>query len=220
MFDNPLEIHFQLADGNQSRFVLEDAEAANKLLAWIQPGHLFTNPEIMIGGTQSLTIIRTASIDCIDFITPGYPGWPFAPKVRDALTIPADVFQALVDETTHGLRSANIGLEGEEFDACVELQLSGGRKLYHALAMTSDPQSPVDRGLSLSHIFSRTVFVARRNGGGATIVNPAHVIQATFYPGPSETPPSAWLARHASPAYLEPATAYHADAADLTAARQ
>ena len=195
--NSSLEIHIHLTDGTVSRFVFEDAAAAGALLSSIQPNRIFTTPEVIIGSSHSMTMIQSASIDCIDFITQGYPGWPFAPKVRDAVEITAESFhKARLNGTTHGLRSENLGLEGEFFDACVELVLSGGKRLFHALAMTSDPQSPVDRGLSLSHIFSRTVFVARRLQGGATVVNPAHVIQATFFPGTSETPPNAWLARH------------------------
>jgi hypothetical protein len=193
----PLEICLYLKNGSESRFAMDDAAAATELLATIQPGHLFSRPELIIGGSYSLTMIRTDSVDCIEFVTAGYPGWPFAPKVKDALQITPAEFQSMISGgPAERLRTADASAEGVQFDACAELVLGSGKRLYHALNMIGDPQTPVDRGLSLSHIFNRGVFVARLPGGGAAIINPAHVIQVTLFPGPAETPPNAWLAHH------------------------
>jgi hypothetical protein len=81
--------------------------------------------------------------------------------LRDVLAITAEEFQGLIAESWKaGLRIDNVSLDAETFDACSELVLSSGRKLYHLVSTLADPQTPVDRGLWLSHIFSRAVFTA------------------------------------------------------------
>jgi hypothetical protein len=139
----PLGICLYLKNGSESRFAMDDAAAATELLATIQPGHLFSRPELIIGGSYSLTMIRTDSVDCIEFVTAGYPGWPFAPKVKDALQITPAEFQSMISGgPAERLRTADASAEGVQFDACAELVLGSGKRLYHALNMIGDPQTP------------------------------------------------------------------------------
>lgn len=194
-----LEIHVYLADGTMSRFVQEDAALAQQLLDALQPAQIFKRPEILIGGSYSMTIIPTDTLARVDFVTDRCPDLPFPARIKDVVEITPDEFsQRLVVTPAVPQREERTIQAEEPFVSSVELLLRGSGRLYLQLEAVVEPATPVDRALQLHRILegNATVLAARRRGGGAILINPEHVLQMTLCPGPPETPPNAWRAHH------------------------
>lgn len=195
-----LEIHIYLCDGTISRFVQEDAEVARQLLDTVQPAQVFKRPEILIGGSYSMTIIPTDTLARVDFVTDRCPALPFPARIRDVLEItPEEFARRLVVTPGVPQREEQIVAAGQPFVGSVEVLIRGAGRLHLQGEAVGEPTTPVERGLQLHRILGdghTPVLAARRNGGGAIFINPEHVLQMTLCPGPPETPPNAWRAHH------------------------
>jgi len=193
-----LEIHFHLTDGTVTRFVHDDAATAQQLLDSIHPDRVFSPHEILIAGKYSMTAVPTARIARIDLVTDRYPGWPFPNHVQDVVQIPHEQFQEReVGKPGAMLRADRLLPTGAPVVTYVEIVLLNAEKLYLEFHLLAQAQTPVERGLSIHQFLSNMqTLTVRRHNGGAILVNPVNIVQLSLFPGPPETPPNAWLARH------------------------
>lgn len=194
-----LEFHIYATDGEVTRFVQDDAAEAQKILSQIQPNRLFAQKQIIIAGLRSLNAFQTSAVGRIDLIMEGHPGWPFHHGISDAVQITeAEFRERYRPEETGTTRTGQEITPGQSVTlfAAVDLLDCEGVYLEVSTKAQSETLTPIDTGLLIQQFFAQPVLHARRQGGGAILINPANVVRLTFFPGPRETPPGAWPARY------------------------
>jgi len=75
-----------------------------------------------------------------------------------------------------------------------EVELTNGERLFLEVHGRAASLTPLDVGMLLQQILSAPRLHARRLGGGALLINSAHILCMARFPGPPETPPNAWPA--------------------------
>ena len=192
-----LEIHVHLVNGSISRFVQDEPVEIDRILNHIHPEKVFNQPTIVIAGRHSMTALPTSAVARIDFVMDGFPGWEFHRNLKDAVQIThEELRERYIPIAETSTRTDMAVPEGEVVTAFAEAELMGGERLYVEVQLTADRRTPLERGMLLHQIFTGSSLYARRRGGGGILINPANVVRITLYPGPPETPPNAWPARH------------------------
>jgi hypothetical protein len=187
-----LEIHVHGVDGQVAAFVQSDAGAIRKLLEQIQPGRLFTQRHLTIAGRQSLTLIPCAAVTRVDLVMEEPPDWNRHFGVADALEVTEEEFR---QRTLEGaLPEPARERPGALFVIGVEIELTNGEQIFLEVHARARPRTPVDVGMFLQQILAAPSLHARRLGGGALVINPAHILRMALSPGPPEPPPNAWPA--------------------------
>jgi hypothetical protein len=184
-----LEIHVHGIDGHVAAFVQKDPGAAGRLLEHIQPGRVFTQGHLTIASEHSITFFPCAAVARIDLVMDGFPDWPFYHGVSNVMEITEEEFRE---------RYRPEEREAEPPNALVArfagLELTNGERVLVEVHAREIPRTPVDQAMFVQQILSAPSLYARRLGGGAVLLNPAHILRMAVYPGPPETPPNAWAA--------------------------
>jgi hypothetical protein len=184
-----LEIHVHGIDGRVAAFRQSDPEAAGKLLAHIQPARIFTQRHLTISSQHSITFFPCAAVARVDLVMDEFPDWPFHHGVEDVVEITEEEFEQRFHPADR-----SVGRPGALAVRFGELELTNGERLFLQAYVYETPLTPVDQAIFVQQILTAPSLHARRLGGGAILVNPAHILRMAFYPGPPETPPNAWPA--------------------------
>ncbi len=191
-----LEIQVHLSDNNIACFRQSNPEVVQGILAHLQPDKIFTQRQLILADDHSVTVYPCSAVARVDFVMEGYPNWPFHRNVTDIVEITRDEFQARYDPQT--LRAGRRFLPGETACAFGEMELANGQSIFrevHYLVPPSEPgqeRLPMDRNVFFHQLFTAPSLHMRRRGGGGILINPAHLLRVTFYPGPSDVPENAW----------------------------
>jgi hypothetical protein len=192
-----VEIQIHLIDGSVSRFVVDKPGAAPDLIASIQPNKLFTQRNILIAGSRSMTAYPTAAVARVDFVMDGFPGWQFYHNLQDVMQITHEEFLARFNpENVDVDRTDRVVVPGDTSVAWGDIELNNAERLYTEARFVAQPAMPIDRSMLFEQLFESHYLYSRRRGGGAILINPANIVRLTFYPGPPETPRNAWVAHH------------------------
>ena len=190
-----LEIHVHLEDGRVQKFQQPDTQAAQNLLAHLQPTKLFGQKVLMLGGADSLTAFQLSEVVRIDLISAQTPDYPFYNRVLDIEQITPDEFQQRYrPQTFAALRQSAQAHPGEPITVFAELELVNGERLFIQVCVKVEERLPLEQGIFVSQLFSTTGIHCRRREGGVVIVNPANIVRLTFYPAPTTLPPGTWEA--------------------------
>ena len=92
-----VEIQIHLIDGTVSRFVVDRPGAAQVLIDSIHPNKIFSQRNLLIAGSQSMTAYPTAAVARLDFVMDGFPGWPFHHNLMDVMQITESEFKERFD---------------------------------------------------------------------------------------------------------------------------
>jgi hypothetical protein len=191
-----IEIHVHGVDGQVSRFVQNQAEAAQKLLDHIHPNKVFEQRYLMIASEHSFAIFPCGAIAQIDLVMDGSPDWPFHHDISDSCQITVEEFQ----QRDRGKAGAERPLAyGAPVVVHGDIELANGAHVYTEVHTHVEQRLPVEQAIFLQQLLSVPSLYTRRRGGGAVLINPIHVVRVTFYPGPTSTPPNALPAEPLGP---------------------
>ena len=194
-----LEIYVHLQDARIVRFAQTEAGLAQEILDHIQPGKFFTQHHFVIGGDQSMTAFRCASVVRIDFVTDYVPEWPFHYGAKSIQEISEGEYRERYRPDLHtGRVVPATDTEGLSV-VYSELELVNGERVFfevHVDRSTPDgtPMLRLDQSLFVQQLFTSGGLYGRRRGSGILLLNPGSIVRMAFYPGPSETPAGAWPA--------------------------
>jgi len=189
-----LEIRIHPSNGGIQRFPQYDPQAIQQTLDRIQPERLFAQREIILATDYSQTVYPASAIARLDLVMDGFPAWPFHRNV-------ADIIEITQSEFARGFASHLPRVEADGTTRVFsEMELTNGQRLFREVrlkpsrANTEAEQEtlPDDQALFLHQLLSRHGLWCRLRGGGAVLINPAHLVRMTFYRGPGTIPPNAW----------------------------
>jgi hypothetical protein len=186
-----LELHVHSVDGHVARFRQNDAAAVLTLLDHIQPGRIFSQRHLMIVGGGSLNVFPSAAVARVDLVMNGFPDWQFHWGITDVLEITEAEFQQRYHPEDEGQGQPP---PGAPVVAYGEMELVNGARIFAEVHTHVEVRLPVEQGLFVQQILTAPSLYGRRRGGGAFLINPAHIVRLAFYPGPSTTPPNALAA--------------------------
>jgi hypothetical protein len=161
------------------------------LIDQMQPGRIFTQPYLAISSPRSLTVLPPTRVVRVDLVMQGYPGWPFHYGIRDAVELSESEFRRRIADSSAGPLNAR-GMRS----VYAEIEVTSGEQTYLEIELDKDeePMTQVDFGMLLQNLLSAPSLYARRLGGGALVINPAHILRLQFSPAPPHPPLSAWNA--------------------------
>src|SRR5258706_6695311 len=192
-----VEIQIPMIDGSISRFIVDKPGAAPDLIASIHPNKIFTQRNIVIAGSRSMTAYPTAAVARVDFVMDGFPGWAFYHNLEDVMQITHEEFkQRYNPESADVDRVARVVVPGDTIVAWGEIELNNADRVYTEARFVAQAATPIDRSMLFEQLFESHYLYSRRRGGGAILINPANIVRLSFFPGPPETPRNAWEAHH------------------------
>lgn len=180
-----LEIRVHGVDDRIAAFVSNGSEAVGKLLEQFDPARLFAQPFLTIAGRDSLTLFPCRTVVRVDLVMDGFPGWTFHHRIADVRELGEEEFRRFAP-----VRSAD--LESDLHRVFAEVELTNGERVFLELHVRPEPRMAVDFGMLLQSYLSAPSHYARRRGGGAVVINPAHILRLQFHPRPPVVPPGAW----------------------------
>lgn len=194
-----LEIQVHLSDGSINRFTQTEPDKIRQTLDNIQPERVFAQRQIILSTESSLTVYPSSAVARLDLVMDGFPGWAFHHNVCDIEEITPGEFHeriALIGDTCHPYveSSGSRHVYGE-------MELTNGERLFrevHLRPQNADAQPDIlgiEQSLFLQQMFSLPGLYCKRNGGGAVLVNSAHLLRMTFYPHLATAPENAWALR-------------------------
>src|SRR4051812_19500602 len=183
-----VEIHVHGVDGQVSRFVQAEAEAAQNLIEHIHPSKVFEQRHLMIASSHSFAMIACQAITRIDLVMDRAPEWPFHHGITNSHEITAEEFRQRYRPENYDARLLPAGAPVVVYG---ELELTSGAHVFVEVHTHAEPRLPVEQAMFLQQLLSAPSLYTRRQGGGAVLLNPHHVVRVTFYPGPGSTPPNA-----------------------------
>ncbi len=186
-----LEIHIHGVDGYVAAFAQNDAETIRKLIEQMQPGRIFTQPYLAVAGHRSLTVFPSATVVRVDLLMRGFPDWPFHLHIHDMTEFTEEEFRVRVSDAAER-RPRSSGQRA----VYAEIEMTNGERIYLEMAVQvrEEPITQVDFGVLLQQFLSASSLHARRLGGGAIVINPAHILRVQFHPAPPQPPLNAWSA--------------------------
>ena len=188
-----LEIHVHLEDGRIARFSQTTPDAVHKVIEPLQPSKLYSQHHFTICAPDSLIVFPSARVVQLDFVGPDVPKWPHYRGIQRIQQLTSQEFQAQYDP----VKSANAayGLTHTTYSG---MELTNGNQYYLEVTMGDSldaaPPSPQEFNTFLQQLLTSTGLHFQRSGGGVSIINPAHIVRMSFYPGLSTAPPNAWPA--------------------------
>lgn len=189
------EIYVHLTSGQSTHF-LQDTDTARQLLDRLRPDRLFAERLLIIADDDALTVYPSDGIERVDLIMDGLPDWPFRHNFVG--------IQELLEDDFRRRSHARSGTPPDADNASIflEIEMVSGRKARLEILLDAPvrtPPSALDLGLLIQQFFAGHGLYARRDGGGAVLLNPANIVGIHVRPGMAEVPPSAWHGRHAPP---------------------
>ncbi len=188
-----MEIHFHLTDGSIAKFDQPDPVKALHIVSHIQLNKIFQQNTFLLGTDVSATAYPCSSVVRIDFLTESYPDWPFSYGASDVMEVTQEEFQERYDPA-EVIRDPLL-LFNRRMVTYAEFEMVNGERLMLEIHTLIEPATPMDMGRFIHQIFASPVIHARRRGGGVILLNPGHIVNLTFVPGPPEMPAYAWAAQ-------------------------
>jgi hypothetical protein len=186
-----LEIHVHSVDGHVAAFAQSEAEIVHKLIEEMQPGRIFKQPYLAAAGHRSLTVFPSATVVRVDLVMRGFPDWPFHLHIHDMMELTEEEFRVTVSDAADA-RPRSSGRRS----VSAEIDLTNRERIYLKMEVAGreDPLTAVDFGVLIQQFLSASSLHARRLGGGAIVINPAHILRVQFHPAPPQPPVNAWSA--------------------------
>lgn len=183
-----LEIRIYLQDGHITRFDQTDPVIALRILESIHPSHLFTAPQLLIGSDHALTAFQPHLVVRIDLVTDLRPSWSSSSLALNTREIAEDEFKA----RCHLTRDVQ-PLHDEEAVVFGVWEMVNGERIFMQTHMTGleEKRLPVEVGLLVQRVMTSGGLLARGEGAGYIVLNPACMLRFTSYVGLQEMPANA-----------------------------
>jgi hypothetical protein len=177
-----LTIHVHTLDSHVTRFIQNDQNAVQHILEQIHPGRLFQH-NLVLQDERSTSIFPQTALVRIDLIMDRYPDWPFHNNCIRATELTEEMFR----ERSHqafvtGLRNTH-PLPGEIITVFADLTLANADRVYAQYEIQAQGTTPADVGMMVQHFSMEPIQHLLRHGGGAVLINSAHIMRLNLYPG-------------------------------------
>ena len=188
--DGNFEIVIHLCNGNHARLGKFGEEHAQAVVRDINPANFFTQRQLVVSGAHSVTHYRPTAITHIEILMDGYPEWRWPVEVSELTQLNADEFR---ERYTAGETAREKGEEeiGKRTDQLALIELADGKALYIQASVVVT--SKIDQRMMSQQLATMPALHCRHRDGGALLINLAHAVRMTFFPGP-EAPATAWRA--------------------------
>ncbi len=187
-------VRIHLAGGSVESFIQEDEATARGVWDGIDPVRLFTQQRLVIAGTYSKSVFASSEIVRIDFVQQFCPCWKFPEGFSDIVELSEGELRkhAHLDEPELMLKREQHIPVGDLLVFFLKLQFPSNPPLF--LMSESSAKLPAENQSFMRFLLSKTGFHLRLRGGGVGVVNLAHLVGYTAYPGVAQVPSDAWLA--------------------------
>ncbi len=187
-------VRIHLAGGSVESFIQEDEATARGVWDGIDPVRLFTQQRLVIAGTYSKSVFASSEIVRIDFVQQFCPCWKFPEGFSDIVELSEGELRkhAHLDEPELMLKREQHIPVGDLLVFFLKLQFRSNPPLF--LMSESSVKLPAENQSFMRFLLSKTGFHLRLRGGGVGVVNLAHLVGYTAYPGVAQVPSDAWLA--------------------------
>jgi hypothetical protein len=180
-----LQIELQLVNGSNQCFKIYDAQNAYLLLEELHPAKAFSKPALSISEPHCLTTYKTQSIIRIDLIGEDLPQWPYMANASSMREVTRDEFiNASQSEELSVQRQQAWDNPGRTQEGFTEVELTNGETIVWQLRLISTEMVSADITAFTHHMFDASSVHGKRLDNATTIVNMAHVVRFSFYPGP------------------------------------
>lgn len=188
--DGNFEVIIHLASGSQARLGHFPEGQARTIVREINPVSFFAQRQLVVHGAHSQTHFRPSAITYAEILMDGYPEWRWPTEITDLVQLSADRFRerytSIEAEATRGESEL-----GKPVSQLALIELVDGKVLY--LEASTLVTSRIDQRLMSQQLATMAAIHARHAEGGALLVNLAHAVRMTFFPG-SAAPANAWNA--------------------------
>lgn len=191
---NTLTGTVSLVNGEKIQFTAADAEAAQRIVAQITSGRLFTRPNLILASQRSRIICRAANVVRLDLNGDGLDGVLLLDGLgadinREEVNREEWEERALRSEISDQTSSDLLRPAGKPVTAFGQLAMLDGSSVfvrYDLRALTV-----LEQRRFANEFFNHSAFSFRNQTGGVGLVNPANIVSANYYPG-AEPPTDAW----------------------------
>jgi len=191
-------VRVYLEDGSIESFVQTDEQTARKLWDAIDPVRLFTQPRLIIAGTHSKSVFVGSAIVRIDFVQQFCPCWQFPDGYADIIELSEVDFRknAHLDQPELMSKREQPTPVGDLLVSFLQLKFRNTPPLF--LMAELSVKLPAESQSFMRFLLSKTGFHMRLGGGGVGVVNLAHLVGYTVYPGVAQVPTDSWSAEPVS----------------------
>jgi hypothetical protein len=192
---NPrLQIRVHGVDGSIATFTQDKPALVRRILEDCQNPHFFTQDRITIAGQHSVTTFAASNIARIDLGYKEFSDWKFPQGIRNIVELkePEFLYQAALFDLVHLERRQQRRTVGGPVVVFLDIAILGGRHMF--LKIMAVEELPADRLQRVHSFLAAPSLCFRRQSGGLAIVNLAHAVRFTIYPGLPEVPTDAWSA--------------------------
>lgn len=190
-------VRIHLANGSVESFIQADEATARSIWQAIDPVRLFAQPRVVIAGTYSKAVFVGSEIVRIDFVQQFCPCWEFPQGYSDVVELSEADFRkhAHLDEPELMAKRDHRTPVGDLLVSFLQLQFRNSPPLF--LMTEFSVKLPIESQSFMRFLLSKTGFHMRLRGGGVGVVNLAHLVGYTAYPGVAQLPSDAWTAEPA-----------------------
>jgi hypothetical protein len=188
-------------DSHISRFAVSDPQAARHLLERIQPARIFSQRNLVLKGDTGIAIFPCAAVVRVDFVMNGFPDWSsHHPASKMVESTEAEMEERLRPEAMTAIGTNPPGAGGP-LVVFADITLANAERVFVRCEMpVPEPVETrirnmisLDHSFMAQHILTEPSLYIRRRGGGAILLNSAHVVRLNFHSG-MEDIPNAWPA--------------------------
>ncbi|MBI5153612.1 hypothetical protein HZA57_00105 [Candidatus Poribacteria bacterium] len=189
-----LDIEVTLLDGTVHRFHQMTYALAYEILENLSPEQIFQREVILIAGDFSFTGFASSNVWRVDFIRDMLPEYPLPNDIKTICEMTESDFGERRRSADYVGRK-RVGLPqkpGEVARNLAMIHFTNAEVIY--IEMETVTRHVYDERQAIQHIMKSGFHCKRKDGRGLAVFNPRTIARWTFYPGPMETPGSAWLA--------------------------
>jgi hypothetical protein len=141
-----------------------------------------------------VTTFAASNVARIDLGYQRFSDWRFPRGIRNIveLTEPEFLYHASLFDLEDLERQRQPRRAGGPVVGFLDIEMLGGRHVF--LKIMAVEELPADRLQRIHSFLAAPSLSFRLQSGGLAIVNLAHVLRFTVYPGPAEVPTDAWSA--------------------------
>lgn len=193
-------IRVYLADGSVESFAQPDEAKARALWDSLDPVRLFAQQRVVIAGAASKSVFVGPEIVRIDFVQQFCPCWQLPEGYSDIVELSEADFRknAHLDQPELMAKREQHTPVGDLLVSFLQLRFKGSAPLF--LMAELSVKLPAENQSFMRFLLSKTGFHMRLQGGGVGVVNLAHLVGYTVYPGVAQVPADTWMAELAKPA--------------------
>ncbi len=190
---NSIEVYY--STGLISRFAFADPGNCQDVVDQLKTANSFYTRSLVLLSTRfGLTALQTANVARLDFFGFDLPIADYLNSVTSIVQVSEQSFRALFDPSSMAEeRRRAWQVPGEDQEGFVEFEIAGSQSVYWRVNMQSQRLTAADLPTYIGGLLqSGGLHAELEYGQGISIINPRHILTASFYPGPPIVPPGTW----------------------------